>query len=49
MWDLIQEELKARFFRNEDIMRLLPKIIEDVKDGKTVSSIASRELLSLNK
>jgi len=49
MWDLIQEELKARFFRNEAIMRLLPKIIEDVKDGKTVSSIASRELLSLNK
>jgi len=49
MWDLIQEGLKARFFMNEDVMRLLPKIIEDVKDGKMVSSIASRKLLSLNK
>ncbi len=48
MWDLIQEGLKARFFRNKDIMRLLPKIIEDVKDGKKASSVASHELLSLN-
>ena len=48
MWDLIQEGLKARFFRNEDVKKLLPKIIEEVKDGKTVSSMASHELLSLN-
>jgi LAO/AO transport system kinase len=48
MWDLIQEELKARFFRNKDVMRLLPKIIEEVKNGKTVASVASDELLSLN-
>jgi GTPase len=48
MWDLIQEGLKARFLKNEDVIRLLPKIIEEVKDGKTVSSVASHELLSLN-
>ena len=48
MWDLIQEGLKARFFRNEDVKRLLPKIMEEVKGGKKISSAASHELLSLN-
>lgn len=48
MWDLIEQGLRDRFYKNPEIKKLLPKIIEDVKKGKMISSAAALELLSLN-
>lgn len=48
MWDLIEQGLRDRFYKNPDIKKLLPKIIKDVKKGKMVSSAAALEMLSLN-
>ena len=48
MWDLVEQGLRDRFYRNPEIKKQLPKIIEDVKEGKLGSSAAAFELLSLN-
>jgi len=48
LWDLIEQGLRDRFYKNPDIKKLLPKIIENVEKGKMASSTAALELLSLN-
>ena len=48
MWDLVERGLRDRFYKNPEIIKQLPKIIEDVKEGKKGSSAAAFELLYLN-
>ncbi len=48
MWDLVEEGLIDRFYKHPKVIKLLPKIIEEVKTGKTIASAALHKLLSLN-
>lgn len=47
MWDLIEEGLIERFHKHPKVIKLLPKMIEEVETGKTIASAALHELLSL--
>jgi len=48
MWDLVEEGLIDRFYKHPKVIKLLPKMIDDVKTGKTIASAAFHKLLSLN-
>ncbi len=45
MWSLVKEGLKERFFKNPDVNRILPKILKEVENGTTASTIAANKLL----
>jgi LAO/AO transport system kinase len=47
MWSLVDEGLKERFYRNNDIKKRLPKITKDVEKGITSPTVAAGELLLL--
>jgi LAO/AO transport system kinase len=46
MWDLVEEGLIDRFYKHPKVIKLLPKMIEEVKTGKTIASAALHKLLS---
>lgn len=45
MWSLVKEGLKNRFYKNPDIKKMLPKVLKEVEEGKTSSTIAANKLL----
>jgi len=47
MWALVDEGLKERFYRNNNIQKRLPKITKDVGKGITSPTVAADELLFL--
>lgn len=47
MWSLIEEGLKDRFYKNNDIRRLLPTIKHDVEKGTLSPTVAACRLLEL--
>ncbi|UCD91035.1 MAG: methylmalonyl Co-A mutase-associated GTPase MeaB [Desulfobacterales bacterium] len=46
MWDLVEEGLIDRFYKHSKVIKLLPKMIEEVETGKTIASAALHKLLS---
>ncbi len=45
MWSLVKEGLKDQFNNNPQVKKMLPRIIKEVKEGTTASSIAANKLL----
>ena len=48
MWALVEEGLKERFYKNQAIVNLLPKISREVEEGKKAPTVAADELLFFN-
>jgi LAO/AO transport system kinase len=47
MWALVNEGLKERFYQNSDVKKMLPRIVKEVENGTTASTIAASKLLFL--
>jgi LAO/AO transport system kinase len=47
LWALVEEGLRERFYRNPDVEKSLPEIVESVEKGMTVPTLAAQQLLSL--
>ena len=47
MWALVNEGLKERFYQNSDVKKILPRILKEVENGTTASTIAASKLLFL--
>ncbi len=47
MWSLVKEGLKERFYQNPDVKKMLPRMLKEVENGKTASTIAASKLLFL--
>jgi LAO/AO transport system kinase len=47
MWALVKEGLKERFYQNSDVKKVLPRILMEVENGTTASTIAASKLLFL--
>ena len=45
MWSLVKEGLKDQFNNNPQVKKMLPRIVKEVKEGTTASSIAANKLL----
>jgi LAO/AO transport system kinase len=48
LWALVEEGLRDRFYRNPNVEKSLPQIIEAVEKGKTAPTIAADMLLNLH-
>jgi len=48
MWTLVEDGLKDRFFKNQEVKAQLPAIVAAVEKGKTSPTAAANELLSLH-
>jgi len=46
MWSLLEEGLKDQFYKNPDVIKMLPKITKEVERGKTAPTAAAYKLLS---
>lgn len=47
MWERIESGLKQAFRRNQQVQALLPKLTQDVAQGRLAASTAARQLLAL--
>ncbi len=47
MWSLVKEGLKERFYQNPDVKKMLPRMLKEVENGTTASTIAAGKLLFL--
>ena len=45
MWSLVKEGLEDQFYNNLQVKTMLPRILKEVKEGKTASTIAAKKLL----
>jgi len=45
MWSLVNEGLKERFYQNPDVKKMLSRILKEVENGTTASTIAASKLL----
>lgn len=45
MWSLVKEGLKEQFNNNPQVKKMLPRILKEVKEGTTASTIAANKLL----
>ena len=45
MWSLVKEGLKNQFNNNHQVKKMLPRILKEVKEGTTASTIAANKLL----
>jgi len=45
MYTMIQEQLKERFYNNEDVKGLIPAVEKDIIDGKLSATLAVNKLL----
>jgi LAO/AO transport system kinase len=48
LWALVEEGLRERFYRNPDVEKSLPAIIEAVEKGETTPTTAAHRLLNLH-
>ena len=48
LWALVEEGLRERFYRNPDVEKSLPAIIEAVENGETAPTAAAHRLLNLH-
>ncbi len=47
MWSLVKEGIKERFYQNPDVKKILPRMLKEVENGTTASTIAASKLLFL--
>ncbi len=47
LWALVEEGLRERFYRNPDVEKSLPEIVESVETGMTAPTLAAQQLLNL--
>ena len=47
LWALVEEGLRERFYRNPDVEKSLPEIVESVENGMTAPTLAAQRLLNL--
>ena len=47
MWFLVNEGLERWFYQHEEIKKLLPRIKQDVEDGRVAPTRAADELVSI--
>jgi len=47
MLSLVKEGLKERFYQNSDVKKMLPRMLKEVENGTTASTIAASKLLFL--
>lgn len=47
MWSLVKEGLNEHFCQNPEVKKMLPKILREVENGMTASTIAANRLLFL--
>lgn len=48
LWALVEEGLRDRFYRNPDVEKVLPAIVEAVEKGETAPTAAAHRLLGLH-
>ncbi|MGD9287331.1 MAG: methylmalonyl Co-A mutase-associated GTPase MeaB, partial [Desulfobacterales bacterium] len=47
LWALVEDGLRERFYRNPDVEKALPEIVESVEKGMTAPTLAAQRLLNL--
>ena len=47
MWSLVKEGLNERFYQNPEVKKILPRVLKEVENGTTASTIAASQLLFL--
>jgi LAO/AO transport system kinase len=47
LWALVEDGLRERFYRNPDVEKALPEIVESVEKGMTAPTLAAQRLLHL--
>lgn len=48
LWDLVEEGLRDRFYKNPVVQKTLPEIVKAVEKGKSAPTVAAQRLLNLH-